>query len=72
MRTGAVVEREGRYKSAANETMERGTPRHFTVVVRAESAVQKTQPAIQPAQTVPKRISNAMLEPTDCAGTETG
>lgn len=48
MRPGAVVEREGRYKSAADETMERGTPRRFAIVVRAESTVQKTQPAIKP------------------------
>src|SRR5215472_18868406 len=71
MSPGTVVEREGRHKSPADEPMERRAPRRFAIVVGAESPAQEAQPTIQPPQTVSKRISDAVLEPADCASAET-
>src|SRR5208282_119969 len=63
----AVIERERRWESAANQSMQGRAARRFAIVMRTKSAAQEAETSIEPLRMMPERIGDSALKPAERA-----
>src|SRR5579862_6340327 len=70
MRGGAVIERERRWKAALDQSHQHRPPFLLTIIMRTARTAHQSEPLVEGAIRHPKRVGEAVIEPTDCASAD--